>query len=243
MGQALHTSIDNAEILSHIQQCLLFADLNADQIDTVLKHTRIIDLIVGETLFEFRQPARDFFMLTTGQIKLARISASGHEKIIDLISPGHTFAEAILFSGQKLYPVTATAIMDSQVLSFDIASYAEILHESTEACFAIMAQMSRRLHWYIGEIDRLTLHGATFRVVCYLLDQVPSTHLGSSEVRLETPKHAIASRLSITPETLSRSFSKLSRDGLIDIHDNAVTLNDIGKLHQFAQGESFKLGS
>ena len=104
--------------------------------------------------------------------------------------------------------------------------------------FAVLAQMSRRLHWYISEIDRLTLHSATFRVVCYLLDQVPGTHLGSSTVHLNTPKHAIASRLSITPETLSRSFSKLSRDGLIEVHDDAVTLRDVSELRNFAHNES-----
>ncbi len=238
MNGVLHTPSDHTEILPFIQRCLLFSDLNESQIAIVLRHTRVVDLREGDVLFEQRQPARDFFMLTDGQIKLARNSADGHEKIIDLISPGHTFAEAILFSRQKVYPVTASAILDSRVLSFDIASYADILHESTDACFAIMAEMSRRLHWYIGEIDRLTLHSATFRVVCYLLDQVPSTHLGSSEIRLATPKHAIASRLSITPETLSRSFSRLSRDGLIEVRDDAVVLNDVGKLRQFAQGES-----
>jgi len=238
MNRALFSTTDNAEILPFIQQCVLFSDLNGDQIDTVLRHTRVADLSEGETLFEQQQPARDFFMLTSGQVKLARNSADGHEKIIDLISPGYTFAEAILFSGQKLYPVTASAILDSRLLCFDIASYADILHESTDACFAVLAQMSRRLHWYIAEIDRLTLHGATFRVVCYLLDQVPSTHLGSSEIRLATPKHAIASRLSITPETLSRSFSKLGRDGLLEVHDDAIILNDVGKLRQFATGES-----
>jgi len=238
MSRILFPITDHAEILPYIQQCLLFVDLNADQIDTVLRYTRVANLSEGETLFEQRQPARDFFMLISGQVKLARNSADGHEKIIDLISPGHTFAEAILFSGQKLYPVTASAILDSRLLCFDIASYADILHESTDACFAVLAQMSRRLHWYIAEIDRLTLHGATFRVVCYLLDQVPSTHLGSSEIRLATPKHAIASRLSITPETLSRSFSKLSRYGLLEVHDDAIVLNDVGKLRQFATGES-----
>ena len=101
-----------------------------------------------------------------------------------------------------------------------------------------MAQMSRRLHGHIAEIDRLTLHSATFRVVCYLLDQVPSTHLGVPEVRLDTPKHVIAARLSVTPETLSRSFSKLSREGLIEVHDNAITLTDVDRLRRFAQGES-----
>jgi len=238
MNRALYSSIDNTEILPFIQRCMLFSDLNADQIDSVLGHTRVAELSEGDILFEQQQPARDFFMLTSGQVKLARHSADGHEKIIDLISPGHTFAEAILFSGQKVYPVTASALLDSRLLCFDIASYAGILHQSTDACFAVLAQMSRRLHWYIGEIDRLTLHGATFRVVCYLLDQVPSTQLGSSEIRLVVPKHAIASRLSITPETLSRSFSKLSRDGLLDVQDDAVILHDVGKLRQFAQGES-----
>ena len=238
MNRALYSSIDNTEILPFIQRCMLFSDLNADQIDSVLGHTRVAELSEGDILFEQQQPARDFFMLTSGQVKLARHSADGHEKIIDLISPGHTFAEAILFSGQKVYPVTASALLDSRLLCFDIASYAGILHQSTDACFAVLAQMSRRLHWYIGEIDRLTLHGATFRVVCYLLDHVPSTQLGSSEIRLVVPKHAIASRLSITPETLSRSFSKLSRDGLLDVQDDAVILHDVGKLRQFAQGES-----
>ena len=238
MNRPLTSSTHNAAILPFIERCMLFSNLNADQIDTVLEHTRVAELSEGDTLFEQHQAAHDFFMLTSGQVKLARISADGHEKIIDLISPGHTFAEAIMFSGQKVYPVTASAILDSRLLCFDIASYADILHQSTEACFAIMAQMSRRLHWYISEIDRLTLHGATFRVVCYLLDQVSSTHLGTSRIRLATPKHAIASRLSITPETLSRSFSKLSRDGLLEVHDDAVTLHDVGKLRRFAQGES-----
>ena len=239
MNRPLPSSIENAGIQPFIQRCLLFSDLNDVQLDTVLRHTRVVDLSEGDILFEQQQPAHDFFMLTSGQIKLARNSADGHEKIIDLISPGHTFAEAILFSGQKVYPVTASAILDSRLLCFDIASYADILHESTDACFAVLAQMSRRLHWYISEIDRLTLHGATFRVVCYLLDHVPSTHRGSSEIRLATPKHAIASRLSITPETLSRSFSKLSREGLLEVHDDAVTLHDVGKLRRYAQGESY----
>lgn len=144
MNRALYSSIDTTEIMPFIQRCILFSDLHADQIDTVLGHTRVAELSEGDILFEQQQPARDFFMLTSGQVKLARHSADGHEKIIDLISPGHTFAEAILFSGQKVYPVTASALLDSRLLCFDIASYAEILHESTDACFAVLAQMIRR---------------------------------------------------------------------------------------------------
>ena len=66
-------------------------------------------------------------------------------------------------------------------------------------------------------------------------DQVPSTHLTTSEIQLDTPKHVIASRLSITPETLSRTFAKLSREGYIDIIDNTIRLNDIERLRNYFQ--------
>jgi CRP-like cAMP-binding protein len=229
---------DRSELLPLIARCHLFSELNAAQIDTVLEHTRVVDLDEGETLIEQQQPAREFFLLERGQVKLARYSPDGNEKIIDLIAPGGTFAEAIMFAKQPAYPVSAVAITPSRVLCFGAQAYIDILRGSTEACFAVMAQMSRRLHMHIAEIDRLTLHSATFRVVCYLLDQVPSTHLGVPEVKLDTPKHVIAARLSITPETLSRSFSKLTRDGLIEVHDNAITLTDVDRLRRLAQGES-----
>jgi CRP-like cAMP-binding protein len=149
--------------------------------------------------------------------------------------PGGTFAEAVMFAGSHLYPVTATALVKSQVWGINAATYEGILRQSTTACFAVMAQMSRRLHWQIAELDRLTLHNAAFRVVAYLLDQLPSTHLASAVIRLDTPKHVIASRLSITPETLSRTFSKLSRDGLLAIEDNNIRIHDIEKLRAYGR--------
>ncbi len=219
-------------------QSSLFSQLEPAQLDTLLQKTHSAVLKEGQVLFEQQRPAKELFMLESGQVKLARMSPDGHEKVIDLIDPGNTFAEAIMFSGVCVYPVTATALCTSEILCFDTAAYTRILSISTDACFGVMAQMSCRLHWYIGELDRLTLHNATFRVIAYLLDQIPSTDLGTSEVNLNAAKHIIASRLSITPETLSRTLSKLSRDGLIDINEHSVTLKDIGQLRSYLHGGS-----
>jgi CRP-like cAMP-binding protein len=225
--------------ISRMRSCVLFAGLTEEQLAKVDHHSRVVDLAEGRVLFEQEQPAHEFFLLTDGQVKLARYSVDGNEKIIDIIMPGQSFAEAIMFARQPVYPVTAAALVPSQVICFDAETYTAVLHESTEACFAIMAQMSRRLHWQIAEIDRLTLHGATFRVVTYLLDQLPSNQPGANRVRLDTPKHVIAARLSITPETLSRSFSRLTRDGLIEVKDNAITLKDVDRLRRFTQLGSY----
>jgi CRP-like cAMP-binding protein len=220
-----------------LRQCHLFSRLDDAEFEQILAHTRLVELAENDRLFEQQQPARDIFLLRSGQVKLALISPEGHEKVIDLISPGVTFAEAVMFSGSPVYPVTATALVASQVWCIDAATYEGILRQSTDACFAVMAQMSRRLHWQIAELDRLTLHNAAFRVVAYLLEQLPSTHLAAAVVQLDTPKHVIAARLSVTPETLSRTFAKLSREGYLDIVENSITVHDIEKLRAYGQAD------
>lgn len=220
-----------------LRQCLLFSRLDDTEFETILSHTRSVVLDENDRLFEQQQPAREIFLLRSGQIKLALISPEGHEKVIDLISPGGTFAEAVMFSGSNVYPVTATALVRSQVWCINAATYEGILRQSIDACFVVMAQMSRRLHWQIAELDRLTLHNAAFRVVSYLLEQLPNTHLATAVVQLDTPKHVIASRLSVTPETLSRTFAKLSREGYLDMADSSVRVHDIEKLRTYGQAE------
>ncbi len=229
------TTEQRDEARSGLRRCMLFSKLPEEQFERVMAHTRAIQLDEGAVLFEQRQPAREIFLLCSGQIKLALVSPEGQEKVIDLISHGTSFAEAVMFSGSHVYPVTATALAASQVWGIDAGTYKGILRQSTDACFAVMAQMSRRLHWQVAEIDRLTLHNAAFRVIAYLLDQVPSTDLETSVFRLDTPKHVIASRLSITPETLSRTFARLGREGFLDIEDNTVRIHDIEKLRAYVR--------
>jgi CRP-like cAMP-binding protein len=224
-----------ADARENLRQCLLFSGLGEEPFGKILSRTRSMTLEENATLFEQQQAPKDIFLLDTGQIKLALVSAVGHEKVIDLISPGGFFAEAIMFAGRPVYPVTATALLRSQVWGTDAVTYEEILRQSTDACFAIMAQMSRRLHWHIAKIDRLTLHNAAFRVVAYLLDQMPGAHLASAEIRLDTPKHVIASRLSISPETLSRTFARLGCDGYVEVADNSIRVPDIEKLRAFVR--------
>ena len=164
------------------------------------------------------------------------VTAEGQEKIIELVQPGQVFAEALLFMDDAGgYPVHAEAIDASEVLSFDNRGFKTLLSDSVDTCFRLMAAMSRRLHRQINEIDRLTLHNATFRLVSYLLQEVPDDVLASPNVRLTTTKHVIASRLSIQPETFSRILARLHQQGLIDVQGNTVVLRDIDALRRMIQ--------
>ncbi len=218
-----------------IQANPLFSDLDRDQLARVLDGMTLIEMESGQTLFEQGMPAKAFFLLLEGSVKLTRLSPDGNEKVIDLIHPGQTFAEAVIFNGGPGYPVNAVALAPSRLVSIDAAVYLAVLHDSPKACLDIMARISQRLHWLVNEVERLTLHNATYRLVTYLLDQNPDASDKNCDVCLSAPKHVIASRLSIKPETLSRTLKRLSDSGLVQIQKDHVVLKEVDALKKLIQ--------
>lgn len=208
----------------------LFDSLTDPQLDRVMQSMAIVKLAMKQSLFAFRQPAQRFYLVKSGQIKLFRVSPDGDEKVVEIIQPGKTFAEAIMFMERHIYPVNAEAIEPSELYSFDMGVFIDLLKDSRQTCFRLMASMSQRLHALVEEINNLTLQNATYRLVNYLLDQLPAGAVEAPSIHLSTPKSVIASRLSIQPETLSRTLARLSAQGLLDVQGSDITLHDISGL-------------
>lgn len=173
-------------------------------------------------------------MVKKGQIQLYRLSDDGDEKVIDIVHPGQIFAEAVMFMENMCYPVNAMAIANSQVIAFDMETFRNILRESVDTCFRMMAAMSKRLHIQLIEIDSLSLHNATYRLVHYLLKSVPAKTTRHTEITLNYPKNILASRLSIKPETFSRIMSRLKRENIIEVSGNQIIISDISALRKIA---------
>jgi CRP-like cAMP-binding protein len=213
----------------------LFSRLEPGQLAQVRSSLRVRQLEEGETLFHHGQPVEYFYLLRRGQMKLFRLSADGQEKVIEIIRPGQTFAEAAMFMDPKLgYPVSAAAIEPAEVWAFDARIFLGILRHSIDACFGLMATMSARMHTQLNDIDRLTLHNATHRLVSYLLQEASENGADNSRIHLATPKNVIASRLSIQPETFSRILSSLTRQKLIEVQGQDVILCNVAALRRIA---------
>ena len=213
----------------------LFSVLDDEQLATLLRYTRAVQLQENETLFEFGQSAERFYLLVSGQVKLFRVSEDGNEKIIEIVSPGKLFAEAVMFIQHGRYPVSATALQPSEVYSFENRAFARMLQESNGLCLKLLASLSMRLHAQINEIDNLSLQNATFRVIGYMLDLLPDPCTESAVLDLAVPKQVIASRLSITPETLSRILHTMARNDIISINGKIIAIKSVQRLREFGR--------
>jgi CRP-like cAMP-binding protein len=223
------------QIEDSLSNIYLLARLDEKQLELIKQSMYVINLDDGEYLFEYKQQAKRFFVIVNGHVKLFRSSINGMEKVIEVMGPRESFAEAIMFMQVHVYPVTAQAIGETMILSFENKVFLSILEESFGTCCRVMSDMSRRLHKWVNEIDRLTLQNATIRLINYLVSHITEPINNTAKVEFTVPKHIIASRLSIKPETLSRILHNLSKQKLINVDGKIIHINDINSLEYYEQ--------
>lgn len=207
--------------------------LDAEVLDEVVRATRPVLLGSGDTLFSQGETARHFYLVRRGRIKLFRVGLDGNEKIIDVAGPGGSFAEAVMFMADRSYPVHTAAIEPTEVLAVPNGPVRDSLKGSTEACFRLLAHLSKRLRKHVTEIEALSLQNGTLRLANYLLDALPESET-PGVVRLPLSKKDIAARLSLQPETLSRLLRRFEERGLIRVDGPEIRILDADGLRSAA---------
>ncbi len=226
------TRLDIPQILSRLP---LFQELAPEQIAALETACRERRLAKGEMLFQKGDPPKGFFVVVFGQIKLAFPSSQGNEKVVQILGPRQSFGEAVMFMDRP-YPVFAEGLIDSLLLHIGSSTVFELLQRDPLFARRMLAGLSLRLHSLVHDVETYSLRSSAQRVVGYLLQHCPQQDgpcEGSFEISLPTSKQVIASRLNLTPETLSRIFHDLSADGLIGVSGKQITINDVRRLREF----------
>lgn len=203
----------------------LFNDLSPDELRDVAAGSTLRRLARGEIVFRAGDPCSEFFVIVTGQVKLFILAPSGQEKVLELMSAGQSFAEAIMFTDRP-YFLNAQALADSLLLSVGKqAVIAEIVRDHRFA-LRMLGGLSRRLHGLVRDVETYALHSGRQRVVRYLLRDCAPGCAQACTVALPASKATISSRLSLTPEYFSRVLHELEAEGLIEIDGRNIRILD-----------------
>ncbi len=211
----------------------MFRELSVEEIERIAQSTRAIQVARGEVLFQRGAPCTGFYVMIHGQLKLAMSSPQGIEKVVELLGPGHSFGEAVMFL-DKPFPVYAQALTDSLVLHIHKSVIFEGIDSDPVFSRNMLAGLSVRLHRLIKSVESFTLRSSAQRVIGYLLQDLEEITEGQDvKISLLANKNVIASNLNITPETFSRILHNLSDNGLIEVKGKDVRIIDIAQLRGF----------
>ncbi len=212
----------------------LFRELDSEEINRLAAGTREVRVQRGDILFQKGDPCLGFHVVVFGQIKLVFITPDGDEKVIEIMGPGQSFGEAVLFL-EKPYPVTSQALADSLLLHVAREAVFEEIERDARFARRVIAGLSRRLHQLISDVEAYSLRSAAQRVIGYLLrpDHDHDDDLSGTTVTLPASKTVIASRLNITPEHFSRVLHDLTASQLLQVDGRIVHILDVERLRSY----------
>ncbi len=211
----------------------LFSGLAQDDFDALMKRVTRVDLEKGDILFHRGDNAACFYYVDSGHMELNMIAPTGQKKVLEVQGPGRTFAEAVAFMREHKYPVTAEALSGTTLLRIPSKDYIDRIRDNPDACMRLLGDISRHLHARVREIERLTVQNAQDRLVSYLLEHVVESSEDEATIKLNLPRHVIASRLSVTPETLSRLLRGLADEGILTIEDRLIFVRSLSRLRPY----------
>jgi CRP-like cAMP-binding protein len=225
------TNITTQAFLSRLP---LFEELASDEIDRIAAGTTELHVPRGEIVVNRGDPCVGFHLVVYGQVKLAFLSAQGGEKVVEIVTPGFSFGEALMFMG-KPYIVMAQTLADSLLLHVSKKVVFDEIDRDPTFARKMLAGLSRRLHGLISDVESYSMQSGTERVIGYLLRQDEQSAQSNDPyvLTLPTSKAVVASRLNVTPEHFSRILHDLSERGLINVEGREIRILDAAKLRDY----------
>lgn len=211
----------------------IFQGMTGAELDRIAEGTAEVRVAKGQTIFQRGDPCVGFHAVVYGQVKLAFVSPQGTEKVIDILGPGQTFGEALMFS-DRAYVVYGQALADSLLLHVSKAVIDAEISGDPKLARVMLASLSRRLIGLIQDVEAYSLRSGMQRVIGYLLRGLDERTPGDPEepvrITLDANKGIIASRLNLTPEHFSRILGELSHEQAISVKGAEITILDAARL-------------
>ena len=220
---------DVKAFLAHLP---LFEGLSAADVERLAAGTTRRRLRSGDALFRQGEPPTGLYAVVHGRIALTARSSRGRERVTEIIGAGRSFGEAVMFL-DKPYIVAARALSDALVLHLAKDTVFAELERNPRFARRMLAGLSAKLHATVRELDTYALGSAERRFAAWLLRAAPPAQQGAASVTLPAAKKAVASRLNLSAEHLSRILRHLAAEGLVRVYGRRLEIPDLARLRDW----------
>jgi len=189
----------------------------------------------GSALFRSGDAFDSLYAVRTGFFKSSSIAEDGREQVTGFQMAG----EIIGLDGivADAHTCDAVALEDAEVCVMPFDRVAELSREVPALQRHVHRIMSREIVREHGVMLLLGTMRAEERLAAFLLNLVQRLHargFSRSELVLRMTREEIGSYLGLKLETVSRTFSKLADDGIIEVRHRHLSILDAQALTRLA---------
>jgi len=175
----------------------------------------------GESLFHAGDDPAGFFLLLSGEVRVFRMDGGGNEVEVVRLRAGDFFGEAAVFA-PAAYPASARAVKETSVRYFRAGDVFRKIDGDPAAADFFLRLLAGKCIVLNEKVESLGLRTVRQRLARFLL----ARGSGEGRVHLDITKAELARELGTIPETLSRTFHGLQKDGLIEVRGSTILIKD-----------------
>ncbi|HCW22398.1 MAG TPA: Crp/Fnr family transcriptional regulator [Lachnospiraceae bacterium] len=165
----------------------------------------------GHLLIEEETKVRYIIVIRRGRVKICRGDADGEEHILDILHDGQAIWHD-LFLKEPVYHYSAVCLTDADCCLFSREKFMQIITREPEMALGLIAMLSTELTEEKEKVMLLSIRDPDTRLAGFLLDRDGKCLNGKISMKLSD----IAATISLRPETVSRSLTKLQKAGYIE---------------------------
>lgn len=189
----------------------------------------------GERLFGAGDAFGSLYAVRSGFFKTLAATADGREQVTGFHMTGELLGVDGI--GTDRHACDAVALEDSEVCAIPLSRLEDLSRRFEELQHHFHRVMSRALVHEQGVMVLLGSQRAEERLAAFLLDlarRFAARGYSSSEFVLRMTRGEIGSYLGLTLETVSRLFTRLQRQGLLEVRQKQVRIADASRLEKLA---------
>jgi len=181
-----------------------------------------------EILVDFDDPSTDVYFLLSGDVRVLMRTASGKEVILDEMRAGELFGELAAIDGIKR-SANVTALTRGEVCVMPAAVFHELIFSSPGVTDRLLRLLTARIRDLNARLVEQTVLDLRHRLYSELLRLSVPRHQGANGIgeRVVTPPpfhHILANRIGCRREQVTREFSMMTQEGLIERTRGALVL-------------------
>lgn len=213
----------------------LFLDVAPANVEFIASQARIQRCRRGAVLARQGERPPGVIVFVYGQGKLTLPRCKGEGKVIRFLGPNDSFGESAVVLDRPS-AVDVVALADSMTMLLPAQPLLALFERDAQFARNVARLLAGRCLQLVVEIEAGLRQSALQRLASYLASLAePNGSADSGLVKLPTSKTAIAARLGIKKETMSRLLRELADRGLIAVTRREIEVRDLPALAGLAR--------
>jgi CRP/FNR family transcriptional regulator, cyclic AMP receptor protein len=191
---------------------------------------------VGEALFHERSAGDAVLIVTSGRVKLSRVTESGREAMLGIREPGELIGEMSALDGGPR-SATATALEPVEVIAVSSEAFTAFLDRTPSVALVLARMIARRLRDADSKRTEYVGQDTVGRVCSRLLelaDRFGEAEADGVHVELAITQEELAGWTGSSREAVIRALRTLRELGWIETRRRGVTLVEVEQLRRRA---------